>query len=226
MSWKNSFHTLDDQTPAEELVSFEKSFNIEMEEDIEEEHNFDTFEMGPTEEMLQPPALHPLTTPKDSKEPPPKIEEKTNSSSSIEKNKKENLFSSASLGEETDFLEDSQTGSNIFWIGIMLCFVIIATASIRFLWIKNKTVSLGFTCDSYKRQLKDLKLERKRLKQRLMELESPARLMKIAKQDLGLTAPTREQLISKEQVLSQLHSFKNTKIRIAQKTHTPNLFLR
>ncbi|HAA56388.1 MAG TPA: hypothetical protein DCE42_16605 [Myxococcales bacterium] len=111
----------------------------------------------------------------------------------------------------------SSKGNLLFWSGIALCLTILASAALVDIWAQGEATRLGFTYSKSVQELERVRVERKRLKIRLAALRNPARLVKIARQELGLRQPTRSQLISEKQVREQIEFKKQDRIRIARR---------
>ena len=123
-------------------------------------------------------------------------------------------------------LEPLETQNNWkFWVGVSLCLVIFATVGLKDIWSQGEATRLGFMCDKYEKELSTLEVEREHLKNQLAMLLSPSRLNRIARQDLGLRQPRREQMISSDQVKKQLRQLKSS-LRFAQNTHFSNVMIR
>ena len=80
----------------------------------------------------------------------------------------------------------------LIWLGIMLIFI---AELFAYTWCRVQSVRVRYEISEYKAQHQQLVTLQDNLKIELARLKSPKRIAKIAKQHLGLIAPTTKQLI-------------------------------
>jgi len=78
---------------------------------------------------------------------------------------------------------------------VMICMFLFTVVSVFHVWSRFKLVDLNLQLSETSRQLKDSEQEQKRLKLEAASLRSPARIETIAKSDLGMALPTKQQII-------------------------------
>lgn len=78
---------------------------------------------------------------------------------------------------------------------VMICMFLFTVVSVFHVWSRFKLVDLNLQLSETSRQLKESEQEQKRLKLEAAHLRSPARIEAIAKSDLGMALPTKQQII-------------------------------
>lgn len=79
------------------------------------------------------------------------------------------------------------------WIFIMVIFI---TELLVYTWCRLQCVQIGYVISSETKRHDELIAVQKNLKIELARLKSPQRIAKIARERLGLVAPSPEQVIS------------------------------
>ncbi len=80
----------------------------------------------------------------------------------------------------------------LLWIIFMTIFL---TELLFFTWCRVQTIGAGYEISREVKRHQDLIILKNNLKIELARLKSPERIAKIAKNQLGLITPTREQMI-------------------------------
>ncbi len=78
---------------------------------------------------------------------------------------------------------------------LMICMVVFTLVSVFHVWSRFKLVELNLRISEASRQLSAAEQEQKCLSLEAASLKSPARIETIAKNDLGMTLPTEQQVI-------------------------------
>ncbi|MDD2850724.1 MAG: cell division protein FtsL [Desulfuromonadaceae bacterium] len=78
---------------------------------------------------------------------------------------------------------------------LMICMIVFTIVSVFHVWSRFKLVDLNLQVSEISRQLHEAEQEQKRLKLEAASLMAPARIEMIAKNDLGLALPTKQQII-------------------------------
>jgi len=78
---------------------------------------------------------------------------------------------------------------------LIIFMTIFLTEFLFFTWCRVQTIRAGYEISKETKNHQDLITLKNNLKVELARLKSPERIAKIAKNQLGLTAPTREQMI-------------------------------
>jgi len=78
---------------------------------------------------------------------------------------------------------------------LMICMVLFTIVSVFHVWSRFKLVDLNLQISSANRQLKEAEQEQKRLQLETSLLKTPSRLEVIAKRDLNMALPSKQQVI-------------------------------
>ena len=78
---------------------------------------------------------------------------------------------------------------------LMICMVLFTMVSVFHVWSRFKLVDLNLQISETSRQLSEAGQEQKRLKLEAASLKAPARIESIAKNELGMALPTKQQVI-------------------------------
>lgn len=78
---------------------------------------------------------------------------------------------------------------------LMICMVVFTVVSVFHVWSRFKLVDLNLQISEVSRQLNEADQEQKRLKLEAASLKAPARIEAIAKNELGMALPTKQQVI-------------------------------
>jgi cell division protein FtsL len=78
---------------------------------------------------------------------------------------------------------------------LMICMVLFTIVSVFHVWSRFKLVDLNLEISGSSRQLKEAEQEQKRLKLETSLLKTPARIETIAKRDLDMALPNKQQVI-------------------------------
>jgi len=97
-------------------------------------------------------------------------------------------------------------GRIVFGAVATACLLALLAMALFHIWAHGQATRLGFTYSQVSKQHTRLKEERRLLKLQLAKLRNPMRLARIARQQLGMRLPHRSQVISEEQVASQLRA--------------------
>ncbi len=78
---------------------------------------------------------------------------------------------------------------------LMICMVVFTIVSVFHVWSRFKLVDLNLQISDISRQLSEAGQEQKCLKLEAASLKSPSRIEAIAKNELGMALPTKQQII-------------------------------
>ena len=78
---------------------------------------------------------------------------------------------------------------------LMICMVLFTIVSVFHVWSRFKLVDLNLQISGANRQLKEAEQEQKRLMLETSLLKTPSRIEVIAKRDLGMALPNKQQVI-------------------------------
>lgn len=78
---------------------------------------------------------------------------------------------------------------------LMICMVMFTIVSVFHVWSRFKLVDLNLQMSEISRQLAEAGQEQKRLKLEAASLKAPARIEAIAKNELAMALPTKQQVI-------------------------------
>jgi len=78
---------------------------------------------------------------------------------------------------------------------LMICMVLFTIVSVFHVWSRFKLIDLNLQISGANRQLKDAEQEQKRLKLEVALLKTPSRVETIAKRDLQMALPNKQQVI-------------------------------
>jgi cell division protein FtsL len=78
---------------------------------------------------------------------------------------------------------------------LMICMVVFTIVSVFHVWSRFKLVDLNLQISEISRQQSEASQEQKRLKLEAASLMAPARVEAIAKNELGMALPTKQQII-------------------------------
>ena len=78
---------------------------------------------------------------------------------------------------------------------LMVCMILFTIVSVFHVWSRFKLVDLNLQISDSSRQLKETEQEQKRLKLEIASLRTPSRIESIAKGELGMALPNKQQVI-------------------------------
>lgn len=78
---------------------------------------------------------------------------------------------------------------------VMICMFLFTIVSVFHVWSRFKLVDLNLQLSEASRLLKESEQEQKRLKLEAASLRTPSRIEAIAKSELGMALPTKQQII-------------------------------
>ncbi|NTV48899.1 MAG: cell division protein FtsL [Geobacteraceae bacterium] len=78
---------------------------------------------------------------------------------------------------------------------LMICMVLFTMVSVFHVWSRFKLVDLNLQISEISRQLSEAGQEQKRLRLEAASLKAPDRIEAIAKNELGMALPTKQQII-------------------------------
>jgi cell division protein FtsL len=78
---------------------------------------------------------------------------------------------------------------------LMICMVLFTIVSVFHVWSRFKLVDLNLQISGASRQLKEAEQEQKRLKLETSLLKTPARIETLARRDLDMALPNKQQVI-------------------------------
>lgn len=126
-------------------------------------------------------------------------------------------------GASWDSWEDSEVvvhrSNGLFWAGLGFCLTILVVASLVDVWAQSEANRMGFVFGQAVKKQQQLQEERKLLEVELASLRDPARLSRIARQELGLRQPRQEQLISEKTVKANLTTTRRVRLARARLVH-------
>ena len=82
---------------------------------------------------------------------------------------------------------------------VLLCVVPLASALLSYTWIHLQVLEVGYQIDRMERQLAVVVEDERRLMMETSRLQSPERLEQLASEQLGLVAPSFDQLLFVEE---------------------------
>jgi cell division protein FtsL len=91
-------------------------------------------------------------------------------------------------------MESGEQRSDVFGYLIAIM-VLIAGISVFHVWSRVKVIDLNLQVAEVRRQLKEQEQEQGRLKLEVASLKMPARIEAIAKNELGMSLPTQQQVV-------------------------------
>lgn len=78
---------------------------------------------------------------------------------------------------------------------VMICMFLFTIVSVFHVWSRFKLVDLNLQLSEASRLMKESEQEQKRLKLEAASLRTPSRIEAIAKSELGMALPTKQQII-------------------------------
>ncbi|MDD5285305.1 MAG: cell division protein FtsL [Desulfuromonadaceae bacterium] len=78
---------------------------------------------------------------------------------------------------------------------LMICMFLFTVVSVFHVWSRFKLVELNLQVSETSRQLKEVEQEQKRLNLEAATLKTPGRIEAIARNELGMSLPTEQQII-------------------------------
>ncbi|HPX61386.1 MAG TPA: cell division protein FtsL [Deltaproteobacteria bacterium] len=78
---------------------------------------------------------------------------------------------------------------------LMICMILFTVVSVFHVWSRFKLIDLNLELSAATRQLKEAEQEQKRLKLEAALLKTPSRIETIAKRDLDMTLPSKQQVV-------------------------------
>jgi cell division protein FtsL len=78
---------------------------------------------------------------------------------------------------------------------LMICMILFTIVSVFHVWSRFKLIDLNLQLSESSRQMKDSEQEQKRLKLEAASLKTPARIEVLAKDELGMALPTKQQVV-------------------------------
>lgn len=78
---------------------------------------------------------------------------------------------------------------------LMICMILFTIVSVFHVWSRFKLIDLNLQLSESSRQLKDSEQEQKRLKLEAASLKTPARIEVLAKDELGMALPSKQQVV-------------------------------
>ena len=78
---------------------------------------------------------------------------------------------------------------------LMVVMVLLTLVSIFHVWSRVKVVDLNLQLGESRKQFKELHLEQSQLKLEVASLKTPSRIEALARQELGLSMPTNQQVV-------------------------------
>lgn len=79
-------------------------------------------------------------------------------------------------------------------IMVIMVAALLSASTLFYVWSRTQRVEQGYAMSELSREIKELKVERERLKSTAASLRSPERIESIAKQELGMQFPVQEQI--------------------------------
>lgn len=78
---------------------------------------------------------------------------------------------------------------------LMICMILFTIVSVFHVWSRFKLIDLNLQLSESSRQLKDAEQEQKRLKLESASLKTPGRIEVLAKDELGMALPSKQQVV-------------------------------
>jgi len=77
---------------------------------------------------------------------------------------------------------------------VIMVAALLSASTLFYVWSRTEIVKAGYDMSDLSREIKELKVERERLKATAASLRSPERIESIARQDLDMQFPVQEQI--------------------------------
>ena len=82
-----------------------------------------------------------------------------------------------------------------FILPLLVILAILTIVSIFHVWSRVKVVDLNLQLGESRKQFKELQIEQSKLKLEVASLKTPSRIEALARQELGLSMPTNQQVV-------------------------------